>query len=182
MSENDLPPSVHDLSVIIEQWIGANVRLHPESLRPVREQVAQSLLGSPYDIPAPPEVSGYRIDRRPIRTGDPIDVRLAKYIQHAVREEQWPPGTTFDAFLGSVTEAVRNERGGIYADRRGAGWRLTFVGHSAHWMGLDGGDVIVVLYDCVAGRLVTAFQPTRGLAYVDDNEQVVQGTWLIRLR
>lgn len=139
-------------------------------------------LRRPVEIPAPPEIHGERIERTIIRARDPIDVRRAKYAQHAVREEQWPAGTTFEEFLDSLERVVGSDGSGIFADHRARGWRLTFVGRSGVWEGLDGGPFIVVLYDCREERLVTAFQPTRGLAYVEDNAQVIDGRWLTRPR
>ena len=130
----------------------------------------------------PPEIHGEHVERRAIRARDPIDVRLAKYLQHAVREEQWPAGTTFEEFLESLEGVIVGDTGGIFADHRDAGWRLTFVGRSGVWEGLDGGPFIIVLYDCRQERLVTAFQPTRGLEYVVDNAQVSDGRWLTRPR
>jgi hypothetical protein len=98
-----------------------------------------------------------------IRTGDPIDARLAKYLQHVVREEQWPPGTTFDEFLDSLIDTVEGDGSGLFADRREHGWVLTFAGRSENLEGLDGGPWIVVMSDCQQDRLLTAFQPSRGL-------------------
>jgi hypothetical protein len=117
-----------------------------------------------------------------VRSGDPIDVRLAKYLQHAVREEQWPAGTSFAEFIRCLDQLVRSDLSGIFADQRPSGWVLTFVGRSEVWGGIDGGPCIVVLYDCRHERLVTAFQPTRGLSYVEDNARVTGGRWLTRMR
>jgi hypothetical protein len=59
---------------------------------------------------------------------------------------------------------------------------VTFAARSGIWEGLTGGPFIVVMYDCEEERLTTAFQPDRGLEYVEYNEQVVAGTWLRRPR
>ncbi len=117
-----------------------------------------------------------------MRTGDLIDVRQAKYIQHAVCEDQWPAGTTFEAFLETLITIVDDDGSGVFVNRRPAGWRLTFAAPSDIWEGLEGGPVIVVVYDCRGDRLVTSFQPPRGIRYVDDNDQVVDGIWLRRMR
>jgi hypothetical protein len=151
-------------------------------LRALRARAVTKALLRSYEIPAPPEIHGELLGGRVIRAGDPIDVRLAKYLQHAVREEQWPAGTTFSEFVASLEDVVRSDRSGVYADRRSSGWVVTFVGRSDIWEGLDGGPYIVVLYDCAHERLVTAFQPTRGLRYVEDNARVTDGLWLTRMR
>jgi len=117
-----------------------------------------------------------------IHAGDPIDVRYAKYLQHAVQEDQWPAGTTFDEFLGSLVRVVSSDDSGVFVDNRPEGWRVTFVAESGIWEGLEGGPFLIVVYDCRQDRLVTAFQPSRGLAYVDHNDQVVNGSWLRRAR
>ncbi len=41
---------------------------------------------------------------------------------------------------------------------------------------------MIVVYDCRVERLVTAFQPTRGLQYVEDNVRVSDGRWLTKPR
>jgi hypothetical protein len=133
-------------------------------------------------VPAQAEIHGVRVGHGMIHTGDSIDVRYAKYLQHAVLEDQWPAGTTFEEFLASLVEVVGGDDSGIFADNRPDGWRVTFVARSGIWEGLEGGPFLVVVYDCRQNRLATAFQPSRGLMYVSHNDQVIDGTWLRRVR
>jgi hypothetical protein len=170
-----------DVQALIEQIIAPGRRPGPEALRPIREHVTQAL-ARPTVMPAPGEIHGVRIGRRMIHVGDLIDIRYAKYIQHAVLEDQWPAGTTFDEYLNSAADIVSSDDSGVFADDRATGWRVTFVDRSGIWEGLEGGPYLIVVYDCRENRLVTAFQPSRGLSYVDHNDQVVNGTWLSRPR
>lgn len=174
----DEQPPVVDIASLIAGLVAAPRRLSPDELRPIREYVVARALRRRVDVPAQREISGLLVGRRPIRTGDPIDARVAKYLQHVVREEQWPPGTTFEEYLDSLIGTVEGDGSGVFADLREGGWVLTFVGRSESSEGLDGGPFIVVMYDCQQDRLLTAFQPSRGLGYVEDNERVVDGTWL----
>lgn len=179
---HDEPGGAIDLNALISRLVSGQMRPTVATLRVLRDHVIDRALLVAHDIPAPPEVSGAQVGRRALRTGDAIDVRLAKHLQHVVREEQWPAGTTFDEYVGSLVDVVRSNESGIFADRRGTRWVVTFIARSGIWQGLDGGPFIVVIYDCSEERLLTAFQPDRGLAYVDDNLRVVDGVWLRRPR
>jgi len=130
----------------------------------------------------PRAINGARVEGRLVQGGDSIDVRWAKYLQHAVRQEQWPAGTTFAEFFESLIAIIERDENGVYAENRNGRWRLTFVGRSSIWEGLDGNPYIIVKYGCEERRLVTAFQPDRGLAYVEDNAQGGYGIWLRKLR
>jgi hypothetical protein len=169
-----------DLPTFLSSLGSPRTRPTSEELRTLKAYVATKALRQSHVVPAPPEISGERLGRRVVRTGDPIDVRLAKYLRHAVRQEHWPSGTTFDEYLQSLVDVVESDESGVFADQRGVRWILTFAGRSGIWEGLDGGPFIVVMYDCLEERLITAFQPERGLRYVEDNEQVVDGIWLRR--
>lgn len=171
-----------DLTVRVSDLVAARRRPTIRELRPIRAQVVAQALRLPRQVPSPPEIYGQRIGRRTIRAGDLIDIRLAKYLRHAVRQEQWPPGTTFDEYLESLVQVVASDESGVFVDCRNTRWIVTFIGRSGHWEGLDGGPFILVMYDCGEERLITAFQPERGVRYVADNEQVVDGTWLRRPR
>lgn len=171
-----------DISSLIAGLVAARRKPGPDELRPIRAYVVARALRRRVDVPAQREISGLRVGRSVLRTGDPIDARVAKYLRHAVRQEQWPSGTTFDEYLQSLIEVVEADDGGIFVDLRGARWVVTFVARSGIWEGEAGGPFIVVMYDCEQERLTTAFQPDRGLAYVEDNEQVVNGTWLRKPR
>lgn len=178
----DEPNRSIDIASVIAALVASRRRPTPDALRPVREYVAARALRRRVDVPAQREISGLRLGRRPIRTGDPIDARVAKYLRHAVRQEQWPSGTTFDEYLHSLIDVVESDDGGVFVDLRGTRWVVTFVARSGVWEGETGGPFIVVMYDCEQERLTTAFQPERGLNYVEDNEQVVSGTWLRKPR
>jgi len=182
VDDADEPNRSIDIASVIAALVASRRRPTPDALRPVREYAVARALRRRVDVPAQREISGLRRGRRPIRAGDPIDVRFAKYLQHVVTEEPGPPGTTFGEYLESLVSVVDSDTSGVFADRRQEGWTVTFVGRSGSWEGLDGGPFIVVLYDCSQDRLLTAFQPHRGIRYVDDNEQVVDGTWLRRPR
>lgn len=132
MPEDDQPissPSAGSRWALLDDVALARGRPSAATLHQIREWVGRAL-GAPVFVPATPEISGYRVNRRPIRAGDPVDVRLAKYIQHAAQEEQWPPATTFEEYVLSLQAAVLREQGGIFLDRRGDRWRLTFVSWS----------------------------------------------------
>ena len=175
-------PSLADISLHIATLVAAGRSPTRDALRPLRDHVVARALRRRVLVPAQREIAGLQVGRTAIRTGDPIDARVAKYLRHAVRQEQWPSGTSIDEYLGSLIGVVESDDSGVFVDLRGPRWVVTFVARSGIWEGETGGPYIVVMYDCQQDRLLTAFQPDRGLEYVEDNEQVVSGIWLRRPR
>jgi hypothetical protein len=186
MTEQDPGMRIQDADVstmmLVSRLLALESGSSVQALRPLRNRVIERGLRREHLIPAPAEIRGQIYQGRAMRTGDLIDVRRAKYIQHAVCEDQWPAGTTFEVFLETLLSVVDDDRSGVFVSRHPAGWRLTFAAPSDIWEGLEGGPVIVVVYDCREDRLVTSFQPPCGIRYVDDNDQVVDGIWLRRMR
>jgi hypothetical protein len=186
MTEQDQAPNGEDADVstmtLVSRLLALESRPSVQALRPLRDRVIERGLQRENPVPAPTAVPDENRPGRFIRTGDLIDARRIKYFQHTVRDEQWPSGTSFEEFIESLVAVVDDDRGGVLVDRRPKGWRLTFSGRSGNWQGIYGGPVIIVMYDCADDGFVTAFQTDRGFAYVEGNEQLVDGVWLRRMR
>src|SRR5438128_2719125 len=114
MTEQDPGVSSHDADVNTMTLVSTLLALEPrpsvQALRPLRNRVIERGLRREHLIPAPAEIRGQIYQGRAMRTGDLIDVRRAKYIQHAVCEDQWPSGTTFEVFLETLITVVDDDR------------------------------------------------------------------------
>jgi hypothetical protein len=141
--DTDAQPEGTDVSGLLATLVERPGRATTQELRSLREHVIARALTQPIQVPAPAEIHGFRVGRRMIRVGDPIDVRYAKYLLHVIDQEQWPSGTTFEEFVQSLINVVRSDESGVFADRRGARWVLTFVDRSGIWEGVAGGPYVV---------------------------------------
>ena len=91
-----------------------------------------------------------------------------KHEQHAIDNEEWPPGTGLDEYLSSLRAAVHDPGASVrlYYDQDYGGWNIMFAAPSRDWEGPEGFSHIVVLFNGERGWWVTGFQPEAGLQYV----------------
>ena len=99
-----------------------------------------------------------------------------------IAQAEWPVGTSYDAYLESIRNIIKDPRSGLLVSQfKDRGWQLTIVGPSAPMRGPDGSDWIIVEYRLSTGHWVTVFQPDEGLAYLELPERR-QRLWLRRPR
>ncbi len=148
------------------------------------EQISAHVAGAGFD-PDAPERAGGRIAGaswrgRRLKGRDLLPPAEIHYLRHVVVQDEWPRGTTLDAYVESVRAIIRDPASGLFVSRyRGQAWQWAVVRRSGSLRGPGGGDWVLVEYRLETDRWVTAFQPAAGLAYLDlPNRE--QGRWLRR--
>src|SRR5207249_3387832 len=76
---------------------------------------------------------------RILKGNDPLPNDIAHYLRHTARNQEWPLGTTFAAYLASLRDAILNLDGGVYLEQISGIWISSFLGPSASNRGPDGG-------------------------------------------
>jgi len=105
------------------------------------------------------------------------DYILGKYLAHVEDDRHWPEDTTPGEYLESLRQTVLDSRNTIYLSDTGPDgeWTIYFVGRVRRaWRGPHGSNFLVVLFNADRHFLITGFQPSGELAYV--NRQ--GGFWL----
>lgn len=130
-----------------------------------------------------PDLEGWEWGEGRIATGRYMDRLGSKYLYHAVWGEEWPAGTSPEAYLDSLEATIRSESGGIYVERfedEDPAWRLVFVARSGRSRGPGGAAYMLVTFLAEEGRWLTGFQPPGGLDYMARQRARRSGRWLRR--
>lgn len=94
-----------------------------------------------------------------LKGGDPLPRLEAKYLKHVEVNGEWSAGTSIDEYLASLARAVCDANGGVYLERDGRAWKITFVARSRAGIGPRGGPYIVVVFLLEKDLWVTGFRP-----------------------
>lgn len=155
------PPSEAD-RLILAAATGVR-ELTPDELRRVLEHVAQAGFDPNARERARGLLAGLEWQGRAVRGRDMLSPSEAHYLRHVVKVQEWPSGTTLQAYLDSIRAVVLDPRSGVLTCRYQASWQLTVVRRSAALQGPLHLDWILVDYRVAMGHWVTAYQPVQGL-------------------
>ncbi|MCX6023511.1 MAG: hypothetical protein NTZ05_17620 [Chloroflexi bacterium] len=136
--------------------------LDTAELRFVREHVAQAGF-SPGQTARASGLSGMVWQGRVLRGGDRITAADYHYLDHVVKREEWPLGTSLDDYVHSIRTTVSDPNSGVAVSYYRGFLQLSVIGNSGAFRGHGGFDWIVVEYRSDIGYWVTAFQPHAGL-------------------
>jgi hypothetical protein len=95
---------------------------------------------------------------------------IAKYHAHVEIDRHWPDDTTPDEYLESLRTTVLDGRSQVYLTDAGPDgeWTIYVVGRVRRaWRGPGGSNRVVVLFNAERHVLITGFQPSREVTYVD---------------
>ena len=98
-----------------------------------------------------------------VQRGDRLPPGEVHYLRHVVARQEWPDGTTPDAYLASIQRVIRDATSGVFVSRYLGAWQFGVIGHSLGARGPGGGRWILVDYRVEIGHWTTAYQPERPL-------------------
>lgn len=155
-------------------------RLTRAELQQVVAHVAQAGFDPDARERAGGRLEGLSWQGRVLRGSDYLPPAEAHYLRHVVARQEWPPGTTLNAYLESLRQIVLDERSGVVVSQyRDKGWQLAVVRRSYELRGPEGYEWVTIEYRVTTGHWMTAFQPEEGLAYFQRAERKEQ-RWLRR--
>ena len=121
---------------------------------------------------------GLHLAGRMVQSNDRLSTAVVYYLRHVVVQQEWPSGTTFQEYIGSLRSIIQDAESGLYLSRFMGVWTLAFLGRSQRWRGPGGADWILVEYRPDYGFWVTGFQPRDGLVHVTGSQHRTDGRWL----
>ena len=140
-----------------------------QDLEKIRLHVAEAGFDPTRMLPADQRVVGMHSSRGSvIRQGDPLSTGELHYLRHAVRQEEWPVGTSLGRYQDSLSALAASLRVGILLRQIAHfGWHVTIIGRSGRWKGRLGSDWMIVEYRVSDGYWVTGYQPRDGLLFAN---------------
>lgn len=84
---------------------------------------------------------------------------VVHYLRHAVKRQQWPPGTTLEEYVESLRALAHDPARGVVVSRyQDFGWQLAVARRSALLRGPAGSAWVMVEYRVRIGHWVTGYQ------------------------
>jgi len=152
--------------------------LHDDSLLQVLSHVARAGFDPTINVPAS-GLAGQIWEGRILTGQDRITSAARHYLRHVAIRQEWPDGTSFDAYLVGIRSIVLDPASGILTSRYRGQWQLTIVRRSGNMQGPGGFAWVLVEYRLGIGYWMTAYQARDGLrALFDPNRE--HRRWLRR--
>lgn len=147
--------------MILEAATGART-LSDTELQQVLDHIARAVFTSGSNVRAT-GLAGFTWNGRVLRGSDRITAVERHYLEHVVKTQEWPVGTTLQQYLNSIRDAVLDPGSGVLSSRYAGQWQVSIVQPSGGLAGPAGGKVILVEYRVGLGYWVTAYQPAEGI-------------------
>jgi hypothetical protein len=147
--------------------VAAGTGAHPWSVEEL-DRVLAHVAGAGFDPAGLERARGNIVGlERPaggrVQRGDRLPPAEVHYLRHVIARQEWPVGTTLDAYLVSLRRVIGDAASGVFVSRYLGAWQLGVIGHSLGARGPGGGRWILVDYRVEIGHWTTAYQPERPL-------------------
>lgn len=154
--------------------------LSEPELDAVAAQVA--LVGFPpvQNMEAGGTIAGMLWGGRVIKGTDRLAPADRHYLKHVLALEEWPAGTTLEAWLAGLRDVILDRRTGILLSRFDGRLQLAFFRKANELRGPGGNEWLMVEYAVELGYVLTAFQPAAGLGHVEGDPRRSDVQWLRR--
>lgn len=163
------PPDIY--TMITEAANGERV-LSGEELTTIAEYVEEAGFDPTYQAQAGPRLDGLTWKGDPVYADTLLSPADSHYLLHVIRNGEWPEETTQEEYEQSIRGIVDDPNTGIMVSwYRDQGWQLSFARRSGALQGPRGYEWVVVEYNLYYDNWTTAFQPLRGLAYLEEPDR-----------
>jgi hypothetical protein len=155
-------------------------RLMRAELRRVLEHVALSGFDPNAREQARGRLAGIVWQGRSLRGSDLLPPAEAHYLQHVVREQSWPAGTSLQEYVESIRRVILDDSSGVFTSQYQSTWQLGIVRRSGMLRGPTGHNWVLVEYRVATGHWVTAYQIAQQPQPQDPRRDLLR--WLRRPR
>jgi hypothetical protein len=149
--------------LILEAATGAR-QLSADELQQVSEHVAQAGFDPDARETVRGRLAGLAWKGRTLTGSDRLSPLEVHYLWHVVQLQEWPAGTTLEAYAESIRRVVLDPTSGVFIHRFYGAWQVGIIRESRDLRGPRGREWTLVQYRVSLGHWVTAFQPRAGLA------------------
>lgn len=156
--------------MVVEAAVGRR-ELSEKDLARIAEHVSRVGFDPDHGIRAEAGASGVVWEGRWVGEDDALSSADYHYIRHPYKGQEWPEGTTQSEYQASIAALITDPDTGILASRFRGRWTLSFVRKSRELEGRFGHEWTLVEYNPATDHWATAFQPARGLAYLDEEHE-----------
>ena len=161
----------HPTDRLILQVATGTRGLRRGELERVLEHVARAGFNLQATETARSDLAGLVWQGRVIKATDRLRPDHRHFLKHVVIDQEWPAGTSLQAYVDSVSRVIRDPTSGVFANRYLGAWSLGIIRESRDLRGPGGHDWVLVQYRLGWGHWVTAFQPDMGL------DEVLKPRW-----
>jgi hypothetical protein len=112
-----------------------------------------------------------------LKGSDMLRPAEAHFLRHVMVQHEWPANTDLAAYLQSLRDVIEDPRSGLAVSRFQGADQLTILRRFLDLHGPDGFPWVLVDDRVATGHWVTAFQPSDGLAVLQ-NPQRTDLRWL----
>ena len=148
--------------LILEAATGARC-LTPAEFQQVLDHVAQAGFDPTVREKARGDLAGIEWRGRVLRGNDRLPPAERHYLKHAVKDREWPDGTTLDQYVESLRSVILDPGSGVFTSQYQGTWQIGIIRDSRELRGLNGHEWVLVEYRLATGHWVTAYQPEQGL-------------------
>lgn len=153
--------------------------LTSEEAQTVKDHIADAGFDEKLQLPAPRRLIGIHDGEVTLEAGTPRSAARLHFAEHAVKNHEWPEGTTFDEYIESIAQSTRSPQSVMFCTGRFGENQLVYVmRRSGGFAGKREVSWMFIVYDVQKGRWRTGFQRAEGPARMFERLDEKERQWL----